>query len=121
VTFRATAVLPFNNLAQATAGLRGRLRLMIADYSAEVSPDWDTLVVTGPTTTKDARGKTWFEWAATVETKPLSLSGYDDSAERPPEVDDQISQERQLPTVTAGPVQGRPTVNDRGLLRRFGA
>jgi hypothetical protein len=122
VTFRATAVLPFNNLAQATAGLRGRLRLMIADYSAEVSPDWDTLVVTGPTTTKDARGNTWFEWAATVETKPLSLSGYDDSAERPPVVDDQMEPGASAADgSTAGPVPGRPTVNDRGLLRRFGA
>jgi hypothetical protein len=73
--FRATAVLPFNSPFQATAGLKGRLRLMVADYSADLSPDWDTLVVTGPTTTKDARANTWFEWAATVQAKRLSSGG----------------------------------------------
>jgi hypothetical protein len=68
VTFTATAVLPYDNLERATAGLRGRLRLMAADQGADTSPDWTTLVVTGPTTTKDALGNTWFEWVGTVHT-----------------------------------------------------
>ncbi len=64
----ATAVLPYDNLERATAGLRGRLRLMAADRHPDASPDWTTLVVTGPTTKKDARGNTWFEWVGTVHT-----------------------------------------------------
>lgn len=68
MTFTATAVLPYDNLERATAGLRGRLRLMVADRNPDALPDWATLVVTGPTTTKDARGNTWFEWVGTVHT-----------------------------------------------------
>ncbi len=48
VTFTATAVLPYDNLERATAGLRGRLRLMAVDHGADAPPDWTTLVVTGP-------------------------------------------------------------------------
>jgi hypothetical protein len=69
VTFRATAVLPYDNLDRATAGLRGRLRMVITDHDADLSPDWATLVVTGPTMTKDARGNTWFECTATVQAR----------------------------------------------------
>ncbi len=67
--FTATAVLPYDNLERATAGLRGRLRLMALDHGLDASPDWSTLVVTGPTATKDARGNTWFEYRATVESR----------------------------------------------------
>ena len=49
MTFTATAVLPYDNLERATAGLRGRLRLIIAG-DPDALPDWATLVVTGPTT-----------------------------------------------------------------------
>ena len=65
VNFTATAALPFENRERATAGLRGRLRLLaVADG---VTPDWSTLQVTGPTTSLDLRGRTWFEWTGTVE------------------------------------------------------
>ena len=33
-----------------------------------VSPDSSALQVTGPATSLDGRGRTWFEWAATVQT-----------------------------------------------------
>jgi hypothetical protein len=46
--------------------------MMVADHGAGLSPDWETLIVTGPTPTKDARGNTWFEWAATVRAKTSS-------------------------------------------------
>ncbi len=68
MTFTATVVLPYDNLERATAGLRGSLRLMAADHGPDLSPNWTTLVITGPTTTKDARGNTWFEWVGTVHT-----------------------------------------------------
>ena len=65
VKLSATAVLPYEHLERATAGLRGRLRLMAADDG--VMPDWSTLTVTGPTTSLDGRGRTWFEWTGTVD------------------------------------------------------
>ena len=58
------AALPYEHVERATAGLRGRLQLMAADDGAV--PDWSTLTVTGPTTSLDARGRTWFESTATV-------------------------------------------------------
>lgn len=67
--FTATAVLPYDNLERATAGLRGRLRLMITDYSADADPEWATLMISGPAKSKDARGNTWFEWTAAVEAR----------------------------------------------------
>lgn len=42
---------------------------MAADHGADASPDWTTLVLTGPTTTKDTRGRTWYEYRATVESR----------------------------------------------------
>ncbi len=67
--FTATAALPYDNLKQATAGLRGRLRLMITDYSPDACPDWATLMISRPATMKDAWGNTWFEWTAVVEAR----------------------------------------------------
>jgi hypothetical protein len=65
MTYRAVAVLPYEHLERATAGLRGRLRLMaVADG---VMPDRSTLQVSGPATSLDGRGRTWFESTATVE------------------------------------------------------
>ena len=66
----AVAALPYEHHERAAAGLRGRLRLMAADEG--VTPDWSTLTVTGPTTSLDGRGRTWFEWTATVETATAS-------------------------------------------------
>lgn len=67
--FTATAALPYDNLERATAGLRGRLRLMITDYSTDADPDPDTLTISGPVKTKDARGNTWFQWTAVVQAR----------------------------------------------------
>ncbi len=67
VIITATTVLPYDHLERATAGLRGSLRLMSADHGADAPLDWTTLVVTGPTVTRDARGNTWFEWVGTVD------------------------------------------------------
>ena len=134
VTFRATAVLPFNNLALATPALRGRLRLMITNHDAGLTPDWDTLVVKPPTTRRDARGNTWFEWTATVEATTLSSGQHTDdqtvgagaanAASHPEPIDAEIVDEPERGSRTsdgsiAGPVSSRPTVEDQGLLRRF--
>lgn len=60
-----TTALPYEHRERATAGLRGQLRLVAIGTGA--TPDWMTLQVTGPRTTVDGRGRTWFEWAATVD------------------------------------------------------
>jgi hypothetical protein len=33
-------------------------------------PDWDTLVVVGPTKRRDPRGRTTLEWTVTVQCRP---------------------------------------------------
>lgn len=51
--FRATAPLPWDELhVQACA--------------EDGEPDWSTMIVTGPTRTRDARGQTSLQWIVTV-------------------------------------------------------
>jgi hypothetical protein len=66
--YRAAAALPYNDRERATSGLRGQLRVMAGCDDA--TPDWGTLAVHGPVEVPGARGRTWFEWTATVETRP---------------------------------------------------
>ena len=63
--YRASAVLPYAHRERAVAGLRGQLRVMAV--AGGTTPDWTTLAVEGPTMAPSLRGRTWFEWAATVE------------------------------------------------------
>ncbi len=63
--YRAATALPYNDRHRATAGLRGHLRIIALTEGA--TPDWSTMVVQGPTETTGQRGRTWFEWSATVE------------------------------------------------------
>lgn len=65
----ATTALPYPHLERATAGLRAELRRQLVAAGVHDAPDWDTFTITGPTTTKDARGNTWFEWAARVQAE----------------------------------------------------
>ncbi len=46
-------------------GLRGQLRVMAV--AGGTTPDWTTLAVEGSIEAPSLRGRTWFEWAATVE------------------------------------------------------
>lgn len=64
VTFTADAAYPYVNAKRATAGLRAQLREVVA--AAGVEADWGTLTIKGPTASPGARGRTWFEWTATV-------------------------------------------------------
>jgi hypothetical protein len=68
-TYAASAVLPYRHLAGATAGLRAELGHLIDGQRGEL-PDWKTLHVTGPVVSADARGRAWFEYSATVESRP---------------------------------------------------
>jgi hypothetical protein len=67
VRYRAAAALPYPDTAGATAGLRGRLRIMALADGAH--PDWSTLIVEGPVEAPDLRARAWFEWTATVEAE----------------------------------------------------
>ena len=61
----AAIALPYRDARSATAGLRAELRQAVADADAGL-PVWDTLVVSGPVPMPDRRGRTWFEYRATV-------------------------------------------------------
>jgi hypothetical protein len=62
-TYEAVTALPYPHLERATAGLGAQLRLQLA--ASEVA-DWTTLVVDGPAEALDGRGRTWFEYRASV-------------------------------------------------------
>ncbi len=68
MTFTATAAYPYENLDRATLALRAALRHQLLAAGVRGLQVWDTFLVTGPTTAKDARGNTWFEYRATVES-----------------------------------------------------
>jgi hypothetical protein len=69
ITFTASAVLPYQHRAGATAGLRAELGHQIVDGAPGRLPDWNTLVVAGPTESTDHRGRVWFEYTATVRSR----------------------------------------------------
>ena len=67
VQFSARTALPYRSEDRAAAGLRGQLRLAIADAGGS-SPDWSRLHIDGPWEVPDGLGNTWFEWQATITT-----------------------------------------------------
>ena len=73
--YSASAALPYQHRQGAAAGLRAELRhlvelgYLLGRRAAEESPDWNTLVVTGPTQTTDAQGRVWFEYSATLSSR----------------------------------------------------
>jgi hypothetical protein len=71
VTFRATRVLPYEHVDRATAGLRAELRRQLLKANVYEMPMWETLTVTGPHEFTDLRGRTWYEYRATVESRSL--------------------------------------------------
>lgn len=67
MTYKATASYPYIDSAEAVAALRSELRVAAARDGA--TPDWSTIRVTGPTEVVGARGRVWYEWAATVDLR----------------------------------------------------
>jgi hypothetical protein len=63
------AALPYEHLERATAELRAELRRQLLAADVHEMPKWETFVVTGPTEFTDLRGRTWFEYRATVESR----------------------------------------------------
>jgi hypothetical protein len=69
VKLTATTALPYEHLERATAGLRAELRRQLLDADAHEMPRWGTFEVTGPTEVVDPRGRTWFEYRASIESQ----------------------------------------------------
>jgi hypothetical protein len=69
-SLEATTALPYENLARATAGLRGQLRLQLLEECR--TADWNTFTVMSPTRVLDDRGRPWFEYRGTVATVNVS-------------------------------------------------
>jgi hypothetical protein len=67
--FKATAALPYDNRERAVAGLRAELRRQLLAARVHEMPQWETLVVTGPHEFADRRGRIWFEYRASVESR----------------------------------------------------
>jgi hypothetical protein len=67
--FKATAALPYEHLERATAGLRAELRRQLLAADVHQMPVWETFDVTGPSEVTDLRGRTWYEYRATVESR----------------------------------------------------
>ncbi len=68
-TVSAMTALPYAHLERATPGLRGALRQKLLDKVPGELPDWSTLQVADPVVMRDARGRTWWEYAATVKCR----------------------------------------------------
>jgi hypothetical protein len=64
---RAAAALPYDDRARATTGLFSQLRVMAR--AADATPDWTTLVISGPIKLPGLRGERSFEWIATVQVE----------------------------------------------------
>jgi hypothetical protein len=69
-TFSARTALPYEHCERATAGLRAELRRQLLAADVHEMPQWATFHVTGPTELTDLRGRTWYEYRATVEGRP---------------------------------------------------
>jgi hypothetical protein len=68
-TYTAITGLPYEHLDRATAGLRAELRRQLLRADVHQVPLWATFNVAGPVQTMDARGRIWFEYTATVESR----------------------------------------------------
>ena len=65
--YRAAASLPTEDAEQATAELRGQLRIIAGAVGS--TPDWTTFRVDGPTHVPGWDGPSRFEWSATVSAE----------------------------------------------------
>ncbi len=68
----ARIALPYADARSAAAGLRAELRHDLATRGGTERPDWDTLVLTGPVTTRGGSGRTWFEYTLAVACRPAA-------------------------------------------------
>jgi hypothetical protein len=69
VKFSASTALPYEHLERATSGLRAELRQRLLHADVHEMPVWETFAVTGPHPFTDLRGRVWFEYRASVESR----------------------------------------------------
>jgi hypothetical protein len=69
-TYQAAAALPHQNRGRATEALRDQLTIMA--HAARLTPDWSTLVVTGPTEMTGTQYGARFEWTGRVAMRGSS-------------------------------------------------
>ena len=78
--YRAAAAFPYDNEEQASAALRGQLRIIA--LAGGGIPDWSTLVVEGPLESTGFSGRrSHFEWSATLSAdggRDLTRESIDD-------------------------------------------
>jgi hypothetical protein len=67
---QAAAALPHRNRGRATEGLRDQLTIVA--FAAGLTPDWSTLVVTGPTEMTGTQHGARFEWTGHVAMRGSS-------------------------------------------------
>ena len=67
--FQATAALPYDNRERAVVGLRAELCRQLLAVDVHTVPLWDTFTVTGPREFADLRGRTWYEYRASVKSR----------------------------------------------------
>ena len=81
--YQAAAALPHTNRDWATYGLVNQLRIM--SVAAGATPDWTTLVVTGPVEVDGAPERARFEWTARVTVRGVRIvDGQPDPGSFPP-------------------------------------
>ncbi len=69
-SFSATAAVPYEHLERATAGISAELRRQILAADVQAIPRWETLTVSGSRKFTDLYGRIWYEYRATVESRP---------------------------------------------------
>jgi hypothetical protein len=68
VIFKRTVSVPWDDLDEGACAEDG-------------APDWTTMIVTGPTRRRDARGHVSLEWTVTVQCLPATASPLDPPVE----------------------------------------
>ena len=68
-TFSAMAALPYEHLERATAALRAELGRHLLAADVHTVPRWETFTLTGPIEFTDLRGRTWYQYRATVASQ----------------------------------------------------
>ncbi len=68
-TSSTTTAMPYEHLERASAGLCAELRQCLLHADVDESPSWNTVSVTVPPMFSALRGRTWYQYPATGESR----------------------------------------------------